>query len=89
MTWTTRIIQILLAAAYVMFGILKLSAHELQMEVFTSTYGYSVTSCTSSGPSNCSWLRAHLRPLAPADCARIGRRHRHDHVLRHAHTCTL
>ncbi|NOU69041.1 DoxX family membrane protein [Paenibacillus sp. LMG 31461] len=42
MTWTTRIIQILLAAAFVMFGILKLSTHELQMEVFTSTYGYSV-----------------------------------------------
>ncbi|WP_239696468.1 DoxX family protein [Paenibacillus oryzisoli] len=38
----TRIIQFLLAAAYVMFGILKLSTHELQMEVFTSTYGYSV-----------------------------------------------
>ncbi|CAN7745426.1 DoxX family protein [Paenibacillus sp. LjRoot153] len=42
MTWTTRIIQILLAAAFVMFGILKLSTHDLQMEVFTSTYGYSV-----------------------------------------------
>jgi uncharacterized membrane protein YphA (DoxX/SURF4 family) len=42
LTWTTRIIQILLAAAFVMFGILKLSTHELQMEVFTSTYGYSV-----------------------------------------------
>ena len=42
MTWTTRIIQILLAAEYVMFGILKLSTHDLQMEVFTSTYGFSV-----------------------------------------------
>ncbi|WP_310502884.1 DoxX family protein [Paenibacillus qinlingensis] len=42
-TWTTRTIQILLAAAYVMFGVLKLSAHALQTEVFTSTYGYSVT----------------------------------------------
>jgi uncharacterized membrane protein YphA (DoxX/SURF4 family) len=42
LTWTTRIIQILLAAAFVIFGILKLSTHELQMEVFTSTYGYSV-----------------------------------------------
>ncbi|CAH1226020.1 hypothetical protein PAECIP111891_05879 [Paenibacillus allorhizoplanae] len=42
MTWTTRIIQILLAAAFVMFGILKLSTHDLQMKIFTSTYGYSV-----------------------------------------------
>jgi uncharacterized membrane protein YphA (DoxX/SURF4 family) len=41
--WTTRIIQTLLAAAYIMFGVLKLAAHDLQMEVFTSTYGYSVS----------------------------------------------
>ncbi|WNR44176.1 DoxX family protein [Paenibacillus roseipurpureus] len=43
MIWTTRIIQTLLAAAYVMFGILKLFTHDLQVEIFTSTYGYSVS----------------------------------------------
>ncbi|OCT14563.1 hypothetical protein A8709_16965 [Paenibacillus pectinilyticus] len=42
-TWTTRIIQTLLAAAYILFGILILSTHNLQMEHFTSTYGYSVS----------------------------------------------
>ncbi|SDN41980.1 DoxX-like family protein [Paenibacillus sp. yr247] len=42
MKWTTRIIQSLLAASYVLFGFLKLSANPIQVAVFTQTYGYSL-----------------------------------------------
>lgn len=43
MKWTIRILQGLLAAAYLMFGIMKLSANPMQVEAFTTTYGYSLS----------------------------------------------
>lgn len=43
MKWTIRILQGLLAAAFLMFGILKLTAHPIQVEAFTTTYGYGLS----------------------------------------------
>ncbi|KRF44067.1 DoxX family protein [Paenibacillus sp. Soil787] len=43
MKWTIRILQGLLAAAFLMFGILKLAAHPIQVEAFTTTYGYGLS----------------------------------------------
>ncbi|WP_164716689.1 DoxX family protein [Paenibacillus whitsoniae] len=43
MTWTTRLLQGLLAVAFIGFGFLKLFAHPLQVDAFTGTYGYSVS----------------------------------------------
>ena len=42
MKWIVRILQGLLALAYLMFGYLKLSGNELQAHEFTQTYGYSI-----------------------------------------------
>ncbi|MGO4272261.1 DoxX family protein [Paenibacillus sp. TAF58] len=42
MRWTTRIFQGLLAAAFLMFGFMKLSATPVQVEAFTETYGYGL-----------------------------------------------
>lgn len=43
MKWTIRILQGLLAAAYLMFGFMKLSANPMQVEAFTTTYGYNLS----------------------------------------------
>lgn len=42
MKWTARIFQGLLAAAFLMFGFMKLSANPMQVEAFTETYGYGL-----------------------------------------------
>lgn len=42
MKWTARIIQGLLAAAFLMFGFMKLSTNPMQAEAFTGTYGYGL-----------------------------------------------
>ena len=42
MKWTIRIIQGLLASAFLMFGFMKLSANPMQVEAFTATYGYGL-----------------------------------------------
>ncbi|MGG1517949.1 DoxX family protein [Paenibacillus oryzisoli] len=43
MRWTTCLLQGALAFAFIGFGFLKLFAHPLQVDAFTSTYGYSVS----------------------------------------------
>ncbi|MDQ0917946.1 DoxX family protein [Paenibacillus sp. V4I5] len=42
MKWTARIIQGLLAVAFLMFGFMKLSTIPMQVEAFTVTYGYGL-----------------------------------------------
>ncbi|UKS25404.1 DoxX family protein [Paenibacillus sp. HWE-109] len=40
MKWVVRILQALLALGYLMFGFMKLSGDPMQVEAFTTTYGY-------------------------------------------------
>jgi putative oxidoreductase len=42
MKWAVRLLQGLLALAYLMFGFMKLSRNEMQVQAFTETYGYSI-----------------------------------------------
>ncbi|WP_079410259.1 DoxX family protein [Paenibacillus ferrarius] len=42
MKWVTRILQVLLAISYLMFGFMKVTAVPMQVEAFTTTYGYGI-----------------------------------------------
>lgn len=42
MKWTVRILQGLLALAYLMFGFMKLSGNDMQAQAFSEIYGYGV-----------------------------------------------